>query len=69
MASKSEFREWQQNFVTEAFYEAVELLYTNVKDEHCSPFADSSQDGFRRGYLQALRDITNIDIEEESPNE
>ena len=39
-------------------------MYEGVLDELAAPDADEDRDRFRRGYLQAIRDVINFDIEE-----
>ena len=63
--STSDFNNWKQDSVTEAFMQELEDRLEACKD-HLSTTAgmDSAEDNKIRGYILALRDITQISIDD-----
>lgn len=65
MINTDEFYQWKQFEVTKAFFEAMNFQFDGVVAEMIAPQADTDLDQFRRGYLQAIRDIQDYRPEED----
>jgi hypothetical protein len=61
----SDFLNWKQDPVTQAFYEAMEIRIEDAKETLAvSAGIDNATDNFNRGFIAAYAEATNFTVED-----
>jgi len=65
--NRSDFKDWQSHPISKAFFVAINNKVENLKEELALSAADDPKwDAVKRGAIQALRDIQDVDWFEET---
>jgi len=65
--NRSDFKDWQSQPITKAYFNAINTRVELLKEELASSAADDPKwDAVKRGAIQALRDIMEVDWFEET---
>lgn len=64
MITKQDFIDWKSNPVTKAYFQEVDKLIENMKEE--LTFTDVDMLRYKQGYIQSLKDILNVELQEGS---
>jgi len=65
--NRSDFKDWQSQPITKAYFNAINTRIEMLKEELALSAADDPKwDAVKRGAIQALRDITEVDWFEET---
>jgi hypothetical protein len=65
--NRSDFKDWQSQPITKAYFNAINTRVELLKEELALSAADDPKwDAVKRGAIQALRDIMEVDWFEET---
>lgn len=64
MITKQDFIDWKSSPVTKAYFQEVDKLIENMKEE--LTFTDVDMLRYKQGYIQSLKDILNVELQEGS---
>lgn len=64
--AKTEFEEWQNHFITKAYYSAVLERIEELKEVLAtSAGVDAAQDNLVRGMIRAFREVVQFSVEQD----